>query len=75
MTKIYQQRDCQGTEIVNNDIIHVLIWYVKWMTSLLDVYNEQSLGQESFLLCSDVGNIIKEMYGNDPPPIILVGHR
>ncbi|XP_056010784.1 protein phosphatase methylesterase 1-like isoform X2 [Ostrea edulis] len=25
-------------------------------------------------LSSDVGNIVKEMYGDDPPPIILIGH-
>lgn len=24
---------------------------------------------------SDVGDIIKELYGENPPPIILVGHR
>lgn len=25
--------------------------------------------------CSDVGNVIKKIYGEDPPPIILIGHR
>ncbi|XP_052719602.1 protein phosphatase methylesterase 1-like [Crassostrea angulata] len=34
--------------------------------------NNQDLSAER--LSSDVGNIIKEMYGDDPPPIILVGH-
>lgn len=34
--------------------------------------NNQDLSAER--LSSDVGNIIKEMYGDEPPPIILVGH-
>lgn len=34
--------------------------------------NDQDLSAER--LSSDVGNIIKEMYGDEPPPIILVGH-
>lgn len=25
--------------------------------------------------CSDVANVIKKIYGEDPPPIILIGHR